>query len=100
MAFKGQPPRVCKHTARIVNGGVSKRLLLCVVGFKNDSEAVEQACTRLKTAGGLGAQPAPSCKSNARMVVFKKSHMLSSKLAQAGGGGAQPPLCANILLAW
>ena len=83
----------CKHTARMMTGGVPKRLLLCMVGFKNDSEAVEQACTRLTTAGGCGGpQPAPFANRMLAWLVSKK-HMLSSKLAQAGGwwGAAPPP---------
>ena len=60
MSFKGQPLLFANNTARIVSGGVSRRLLLCMVDLKNDSEAVEQACTRLKRAGGLGwGQPPP-----------------------------------------
>ena len=66
-----------------------QRLLLYMVSFKNDSETVEQTCTRLKTRE-LGDPPIS--KHNARMVSFKSTHMLSSKLAQAAGlGGAAAP---------
>ena len=96
----GAPPPVCKHNARMVTGGVSKRLILCMASFKNDSQAVKQACTRLKTRGGggglgAGASP-PICKHNARMVGFKKTQMLSSKLSQARGWwGAAPTICKH-----
>ena len=73
-------------------GRVSERLILCMASFKNDPEAVKQACRRLKLGGrGLGGgSPPPICKHNARMVGFRNTHMLSSKLAQAGVGGAAP----------
>ena len=52
-----------------------------------------------KRGGWGGAQPPPICKHNARMVdCIKGVHMLSSKLAQAGGGGGgatQPALLAK-----
>ena len=59
---------------------------------KNDSEAVKQACARLKTAAGLwGAQP-PVCKHNARMVGFiEKLTCCQASLHKRGVGGAQPP---------
>ena len=45
----------------------------------------------LRQRGGLGrGQPPPHCKHNARLVGFRNTHMLSSKLTQAGGWG-QPP---------
>ena len=66
--------------------------------------ALQHACEEKKVARGVrtaqhswgvgGAAPPPICKHNARMLGFKKCHMLSSKLAQAGvwgGGGAQQP---------
>ena len=54
----GAQPPVCKFSARMANGGDSKRLTLCMASFKNDPEAVKQACTRLKTARrGRGVGP-------------------------------------------
>ena len=86
-----RPPH--KHTARMVNGGVStKRLILRMVGFKKHSEAVKQACKRLKTAGGLGevgAAPPPFANTIAWLVSKTKTYMLSSKLAQAGGWNSE-----------
>ena len=38
----GAAPLLATITACMVNGGVFKRLLLCVGGFKSDSEAVSK----------------------------------------------------------
>ena len=96
------PPPVCKHTAPMVNEAVSIRLIICMPSCKNDTEAVKQAGTRLRTVGGgWGGAAPPHLQTQCSHGWFhKKIHMLSSKLAQAGVGGAQPPPLANILLAW
>ena len=67
---------------------------------KNDSEAVEQACTRLKTAKGLGGggEGAQICKHNARMDGFKKNSYAVKQACTSGGGvgGAPAPqICTH-----
>ena len=63
-----------------------------MVGFKNDSEAVEQACTRLKTAGGLGAQPAPVAKAMLEWLASKNLICCQASLHKRGGGA---PVCKH-----
>ena len=68
----GRSPPVCKHTARMVNGGDSKKdSYYAWWASKSDSKAVKQACTRLKAAAGL----------------------------RGGGGGGAPPF-ASTMLPW
>ena len=60
-----------------------------MAGFKNDSEVVEQACTRLTTAGGgggLGARSSPAFANTIlAWLVSKNSY------AVKGAWGAQQP---------
>ena len=55
--------------------------LLSMVGFKHDSGAVGQACTRLKTA---------QTQCSHGWFQKKKSHAVKQACTSGGGGGAQP----------
>ena len=68
----GRSLPVCKHTARMVNGAVSIRLILCMAS----SKTVKQACTRLNTAGGgfRGWQHPPFAN-----TILAKNHRLEGR---------------------
>ena len=98
--WRGAAPPVCKHTIRMVNGAVSVRLILCMASLKHDTEAVKQACTRLKTAGGLGGRRPPAfAVTMLAWLVQTKNTCCHASLHKRGLGGAAPQF-ANILLAW
>ena len=81
-------PPPCLPTYRSI------RLMLRMASCKNDTEAAKQACTRLRTAGGLrGCSPLPHLQTQCSHGWFLNHHRLSCKLAQVGGwGGAGPSI--------
>ena len=90
-----QPRPVCKHTARMVNDGVSTRLILCKAGFKKTTQRLSSKLAHgLKQRGRWGGGV---CKHNACMVGFKKTEAVNqacSRLKTAGGvggGRSRPP---------
>ena len=89
-------PRINKLNARMVNGGVQFDSHYAWWVSKTSHRLSSKLAHGSKQGGGLGGPNPP----NVRMVGFqKKTHMLSSKLAQAGGWRGAAPLFANILLA-
>ena len=83
----------------MVRGGVAKRFLLRMVGFKNDPEAVKQACTRLKTTGGGGFGPPPRPRNLQRQCSHgwfqKHSYAVKEAYTSGGLGGAALPVCKH-----
>ena len=71
--------------------------------FKKRLRGFQASLHTAQNSGGFGGGAAPphlqtQCSHG---WLHKKTHMLSSKLAQAGGWwGEPPPPLANILLAW
>ena len=99
---------VCKHTARIVNGRVSKKTLIMHGGLQ---QALQKTTQRLlsklahgfKPGGGGGfggAQPPPPvCIALARLA--SKTLICCQASCTSGGlGGAAAPQLANTPLAW
>ena len=98
---------VCKHTARIVNGRVSKKTLIMHGG---PQQALQKTTQRLlsklahgsKQGGGGfgGAQPPPPvCIALARLA--SKALICCQASCTSGGlGGAAAPQLANTPLAW
>ena len=89
----GRSPPVCKHTARMVNGGGSKRLILRMASFKNAPEAVNQAYTRLKTAGGWGGAAHPLFANT--MLAWLVSKTLRGCQASLHKQGVGAPICKH-----
>ena len=98
-----QPPHLQTYCSQGELVGFNKTHI-CTASFKKVPEAVKQACTRVKTAGGGGggggggrwggAEPPPFANTMLAWLVWlvsKTLNMLSSKLAQEGGWGAQQP---------
>ena len=76
-----------KKNGRVGGGGRRSppppQLQARMMGFKNESYAVKQACTIQKSeglrgggGGGRWRSPPLICKHNARMMGFRKTHML------------------------
>ena len=84
----GAAPPPCLPTYRSI------RLILCMASCKNDTEAVKQACTRLRTGGGVGGGAQPLSPFASTMLAWL---VMSCKLAQVGGwGGAGPSISKHI----
>ena len=88
----GAGPSISKHTARMVNGAVSKkRLRLRMAGFKKRLRGCQASLHTAQNSGGVRSPP-PICKHNARMVGFiKKLTCCQASLHKRGVGGANPP---------
>ena len=106
----GADPPISKHTAHMVNGGVSIKLILYahimhggfqkrLIGHRLSSKLAHGSKQRRGWGGVAGAQH-PLFKHNARMVGFKKFICCQASLHKRGLVGRKPPQCANILLAW
>ena len=98
----GADPPISKHTARMVNGGVSIRLILYAHimhgGFQKrlichrlSSKLAHGSKQRRRWGGGLRGHSTRFCKHNARMVGFKKFICCQASLHKRGLVGAAPP---------
>ena len=99
-----QPRPVCKHTARMVNDGVSTRLILCKAGFKKTTQRLSSKLAhglkqRGRWGGGFANTMLAWLVSKKQRLSIKLAHGLKQRGVLAGGAAAPPPI-ENTMLAW